>query len=140
MSSGAERPTLKVREKPERPVSLFVTLTLFKDSARSGGTGTAIPGPIISVRCIPKSDNLPSSLSGLRDGDAEHAAGLRRQVGGVRGVVGVGDAPEVLGVAERARGYQVQPVALRHRDLDEQRHRGAFGEEAAAFVDGLAPV
>src|SRR5215212_834775 len=130
MSSGVERPTWKVREKPERPVSLFVTLTLFKDSARSGGTGRAMPGPIISVRCIPKSDNFLSSLSGLRDGDAEHAAGLRRQVEGVRGVVRVGDAPEVFRVAERARGYDVEPVALRHHDLDEQRHRRALRQEA----------
>src|SRR5215207_1204742 len=140
MSSGPERPTWKVSEKPERPVSLFVTLTLFRDSARSSGTGTAIPGPIISVRCIPKSDNLPSSLSGLRDGDAQDASGLRRQVEGVHGVVGVGDAPEVLRVAERARGYKVQAVALRHRDLDEQRHRRALRQKPSALVDGLAPV
>src|SRR3954470_6663742 len=98
MSSGEVRPTSKVREKPERPVSLFVTLTLFRDSARSSGTGTAIPGPIKSVRCIPRSDNFLSSLSGLRDGNAKDAPDLGRQVEGIHGGVRVGDAPEMFGV------------------------------------------
>src|ERR687890_1934016 len=105
MSSGDARPTSKVSVKPECPVSLFVTLTLLSASARSGGAGAAMPGPIQSDILIPSSDNLLASLSRLRDGDAKDAPGLGRQVEGVHGVVGVGDAPEVLGVAERARGY-----------------------------------
>src|SRR3954462_12720412 len=112
MSSGEVRPTSKVREKPERPVSLFVTLTLFRDSAKSSGTGTAIPGPIRSVRCIPRSDNFLASLSGLRDWDAQDAPCLCRQIEWIHRVVRVRDAPEVFGVAERARCDEVEAVAF----------------------------
>jgi hypothetical protein len=74
---------------------------------------------------------VPSSL---RYRHAQHPAEARREVERVEGVVGIADAPELLRVADRARGDQVQAVALGHGHLDQQGQGVALGQETAALI------
>ena len=61
-------------------------------------------------------------------GDGQRAAGVRRphQIEGVHCVVRVADAPEVLGVAERAVGDQVETIPVGHHHLRGGRRRSRW--------------
>src|SRR3712207_2934842 len=71
--------------------------------------------------------------------DSQVAPNLGGQVVGMHGVVGVADLPELLWVAEVARGHVVEPVALGHDMLLEQRESLGRRDEAPPQVgDRLA--
>src|SRR5215216_6113046 len=139
-SSGPARPTANVISKPEYPSSLWVTSTLRMARIASGGTGTATVGPAMSVTRTPSSVMSQLPRSWLRQRHAQRPPDVGRQVGGIHGVVGVADSPELRRISQGPVADEVQAVALRHLDLDEQRQLAALRQEAAPHVRHHPPV
>jgi hypothetical protein len=67
-------------------------------------------------------------------GIAQRAAELRREVERIERLIGIADTPELLGISQRARGDHIQPIALRHRHLRQDRERLDLRQKAAALV------
>src|SRR3954470_2276507 len=81
--------------------ALVITCTRTSASSTTCGTGTGTAGPIISDSRTGLA--IQSPRQPLGEGDAQRAA-LFLQFLGAHGRVGVGHAPELLGVAQVARG------------------------------------
>src|SRR5581483_8000737 len=119
------------------PWSGVVTCTWVSASRMSAETGTGTAGPIIKVRCTPLSTRRPRNA--FRQGDAELPARRLGQLFRADRPVRVADAPELLRVADIARGQVVQPVAARHRVLLQQGEALRLGHEPPPEVgDRLA--
>src|SRR3954470_10746243 len=106
---------------PLRSRSLLLTSTLRMASTTSYAAGKASVGPMSNWVRTPRSS---IALGPEGQGDDDHRAELvlGRQRGGLHRGVGVGDAPELLWIAEVARRHVVQPVALDHGVLRDHDH------------------
>src|SRR5215472_3962265 len=96
-----------------------VTLTLVRASRITCGTGTATTGPIISVRWTPLS-TCNWSWYAFRQGNVDRAA-HDFEFFGNRHTVRVAQAPELFGIAEKTCGHVIEPVALHHDVLPQER-------------------
>src|SRR5215213_10596675 len=87
---------------------------------------------------------MPLSIAHSRDTfgqrDAEPPPGLFGQLLGAHRAVGVGDAPELLGVAEVLVRDEVEALALGDDVLADDGEAVGRGDEAAAQVDDLGAV
>src|ERR1700722_8833456 len=113
--------------------AVTVTCALISASVTGCGTGTAMVGPIIRVKAKLA---IGRHCDSLRQGDPEPSSRRLGELLRPHRAVGVGDPPELLGIAKVPGRDVVQPVAL-HDDMLEQRHEPVRlrNEPAAQVVD-----
>src|SRR6478752_4088457 len=135
--SGDFLPTAKVSWKPALSLPL-VTCALTSASTTIGGAGTGTIGPMSRVRWTPLSIRRAGNPFGERD--AQRAAGRFGELVRSHGAIGVGDAPERLGVVQVLAGDVVEPLALGHLMREQQREALGRGHEAALEIGHDAAI
>src|SRR5438105_1800790 len=125
--------TAKDNWKPDLSLPL-VTCTLVSASVTALGTGTGTSGPIMIVRWIPLS--IRYSRDSFRQGDMQCAPCSFGQLFGTHGCIGIGDAPEGLGITYVFGRNIVQTLTLAD-DVQLQQGKAVRGwQKTAAQING----